>query len=64
MAATKSSVKKLRKDAEVVGRDLVNTGQNRIRQVTTAALDAAEKMLVAAQHRVHKLRTQVSKPRE
>lgn len=64
MATTKKKVAKLRKDAEVVGRDFMNAGECRVRQVTSAALDAAEKMLAAAQHGVQKLRTQVSKPTE
>lgn len=46
-----------------IGRDLVNVGQSRVRKVTTAALDAAEKVLGTAQHRVRKLRTKVTKPK-
>jgi hypothetical protein len=58
---TKKKVATLRNDAEVVARELVNKGQSRLRQVTTVALESAEKVLAAAQHGVHKLRTQVNK---
>ncbi len=62
MATVIEVVTKLRQNAEVAGRNLMTRSQNRVREVTTAALERTEKVLGAAQERVRKARLQITKP--
>ncbi len=61
---TRERVAKLGQDAKVLGRAFIDQGENRAREAASAALGAAEKVLLEARKRVHTLRTRVKKDGE